>query len=236
MIRLDDLLLGHMKLYQDTEEFCFSLDAILLSHFVKIRPKYVYADLGTGTGVIPHILTYLGAQKVHGFEYNPKTASLAKQSVQYNGLTSCIEIHEMDYRLLSASWNQTVDGIVCNPPYYELGHGKVSQREGRAKALHQGDTHLLEILQLSRRLLRGQGYLWLIYPAKDLWQVTRMLKEERFTLKRMRCVHSYLCSDAKFVLLEAVLGGREGVRIEPPLIIYEKVGTYTKEILSWYEA
>lgn len=62
--RLDDLLIGGMKLWQRTDQFRFAIDAVLLAHFPKLSEKRRYADLGTGTGVIPLLMTALGAKQI----------------------------------------------------------------------------------------------------------------------------------------------------------------------------
>ena len=51
--RLDDLQLNGLELIQDPEKFCFGVDAVLLSDFVKVRPGENVLDLGTGNGRIP---------------------------------------------------------------------------------------------------------------------------------------------------------------------------------------
>ncbi len=65
--RLDNLILDDMKLWQRTDQFCFSIDAVILAHFVPIKQRFTYADLGTGTGVLPLILTARGAKQWVGF-------------------------------------------------------------------------------------------------------------------------------------------------------------------------
>ena len=55
--RLDDLQLNGLELIQDPEKFCFGVDAVLLSDFVKVRPGENVLDLGTGNGIIPLLLS-----------------------------------------------------------------------------------------------------------------------------------------------------------------------------------
>ena len=59
--RLDDLVRDGMKIIQRTDQFCFSMDSVLLAHYVNIRAKDRIVDLGTGTGVIALLLSALGA-------------------------------------------------------------------------------------------------------------------------------------------------------------------------------
>ena len=52
--------------------------------------------------------------------------------------------------------------------------------------------------------------------------------------KRMRLVHPYADKEPNMVLIEAVRGGRSMIKIEKPLIVYEKPGVYTQEIYNVY--
>lgn len=95
--RLDDLVRDGMKIIQRPDQFCFSIDSVLLAHFVKIRRGDRIADLGTGTAVIPLLLTAFGAENVTGIEMNPVTADMAARSVSGNHREDRIRITEGDY-------------------------------------------------------------------------------------------------------------------------------------------
>ena len=55
MIRCDDLMNGY-RIYQDTEMFCFGIDAVLLAHYPALFAGDRVLDLGTGFAPIPLIL------------------------------------------------------------------------------------------------------------------------------------------------------------------------------------
>ena len=50
----------------------------------------------------------------------------------------------------------------------------------------------------------------------------------------MRLVHPYIDREPNMVLLEALKGGRSGMKVEKPLIIFQKPGKYTEEIYDTY--
>ena len=75
--RIDDLMRSGRKIIQSTNEFCFSMDSVLLAHFPNYKRKYKVLDLGTGTGVIP-LLIADEVEHVTAIELNKRMASIAK--------------------------------------------------------------------------------------------------------------------------------------------------------------
>ena len=51
--RLDDLQIKGYEVIQHPGRFCFGMDAVLLTGFVKVGKGERALDLGTGTGIIP---------------------------------------------------------------------------------------------------------------------------------------------------------------------------------------
>lgn len=54
--RLDDLGIKGYQIIQKRDGFCFGMDAVLLSSFVKVKRGGKVLDLGTGTGILPILL------------------------------------------------------------------------------------------------------------------------------------------------------------------------------------
>ena len=52
--------------------------------------------------------------------------------------------------------------------------------------------------------------------------------------KRMRLVHPYVDKEPNLVLVEGMRGGKSRITVEKPLIVYEKPGVYTREVLDIY--
>ena len=82
--RLDDLQNGY-HIIQNTRDFCYGIDAVLLSDFARVKKGEQALDLGTGTGIIP-ILLKAKTQGEHftGLEIQEQSAEMAGRSVVYN--------------------------------------------------------------------------------------------------------------------------------------------------------
>ena len=79
--RLDDLQNGY-HIIQNTRDFCYGIDAVLLSDFARVKKGEQALDLGTGTGIIP-ILLKAKTQGEHftGLEIQEQSAEMAGRSV-----------------------------------------------------------------------------------------------------------------------------------------------------------
>ena len=68
--RLDEIGFGSLKLIQKPEEFCYGVDAVILADFAAKKHPARVVDLGTGTGIIPLILSHkTRAEDIYGIEY-----------------------------------------------------------------------------------------------------------------------------------------------------------------------
>ena len=91
--RVDDLQLKGLKIIQNPEGFCFGIDAVLVSNFSQIKKNGVVVDLGTGTGIIPLLVSGKStARKIYGVEVQEAVAEMAHRSVMLNGLDERVEI------------------------------------------------------------------------------------------------------------------------------------------------
>ena len=57
MTVLDDLHVGGLKIYRDTQAFAYGTDSVLLSYFAGMRKVSHSCDLCSGTGIIPLLMS-----------------------------------------------------------------------------------------------------------------------------------------------------------------------------------
>ena len=241
MLRCDDLMNGY-HIWQDTDLFCFGIDAVLLAHYPALRRGDRILDLGTGFGPIPLILRAEAEKKglipgirITGLELQHAAASLADQSVRENGLSEEIEIREGDIREAEALFGPASFSLItCNPPYMAAKEGLISENEGRAIARTEICCTLEDVIRVSSRLLKMSGRLALIHRPHRLPEIFGLMRAHHLEPKRLRMVHPVSDAEPSMVLIEAVHGGRPYLTVEPPLVVYTKDRTYTEEIYRIY--
>ena len=67
-----------------------------------------------------------------------------------------------------------------------------------------------------------------------LTEILELLHRKKLEPKRMRLVYPYIDKEPNMVLIEALSGGKSRLTVEKPLIVYEKPGVYTRELLEEY--
>ncbi|MCI9269905.1 MAG: tRNA1(Val) (adenine(37)-N6)-methyltransferase [Dorea sp.] len=234
--RLDDLQTGGYYLIQNPKQFCFGIDAVLLSSFAKVKRGERALDLGTGTGIIPILLEAKNEGQFYGgLEIQEASADLARRSVRYNHLEEKIEIRTGDIREAAAIYGAaSFEVITVNPPYMIGEHGVKNANEARYIARHEVFCTLRDVLKQSAKLLKEKGRFYMVHRPFRLPEILKTMCECRIEPKRMRLVHSYVDKEPNMVLLEGLRNGRPRMKVEPPLIVYGADGQYTKEALSMY--
>lgn len=234
--RLDDLMRSGRQIIQNTQEFCFSLDAVLLAHFPRWKKRQRVLELGTGTGVIPLIIVDEVAH-VDAVELNPVTADLARRNVCLNGLEDRISICEGDFRKIRELYPpETFDVVLANPPYRPVAQGNTNLRDGVARARHEFTATLEDVVSAARYALRFRGTFAMVHLPERLGEIMVSLHEHRMEAKRLRMIQPKEGKAPNMMLVEAVVGAAPGgLKVLPPLIVHGADGGYTEEILRIYE-
>ena len=234
--RIDELQRNGYRIIQNRKKFCFGMDAVLLSGFARAEKGERTLDLGTGTCIIPLLM----AAKTRGesfaaLEIQPDMADMAARSVALNSLEKKITVVTGDIKEASEIFGRaSFDVVTCNPPYMDQSHGLRNPDEPRAIARHELLCTFEDVAREAAAVLRPGGRFYLVHRPRRLAELICVLKNHRLEPKRMKLVHPYLESEANMVLLEAVRGGGVQLRVEPPLVVYERPGVYTREIYDIY--
>lgn len=234
--RVDDLERCGFKIIQNTEMFCFGMDAVLLSGYAYAKKNEKVLDLCTGNGIIPILMAAkTPAERIVGIEIQKDIADLAKRSVAANGLGDRVNIIHADIKNAGELLQSGIfDVVTCNPPYMIDSHGIKNPDSPRAIARHEIMCTFDDVAAAASKMLRPQGRFFLIHRPFRLTDIFETLTKHGLEPKRMKLVHPYADREPNMVLMEAVLGGRRRLTVERPLIVYESPNCYTKEIYDIY--
>ena len=234
--RIDDLQLEGLRILQKTSGFRFGMDAVLLADFARVEARDRVADFGTGTGILPLLLAGRGRGTCFdAFEIQPDMADMAKRSVELNGLTERITVHNLPVEEAdSVVGPGSLDVIICNPPYGVPGTTLLNPAKPLSTARHQTEAGLTDWYRMAYRLLRGKGRFHMVYPAPRMLEAMTALSKARLEPKRFRLIYPYADKPANLVLIEAMKDAKPMLHPEAPLIVYERDGSMTVELRRIY--
>jgi len=227
-----------VKILQKRDGYRFSVDPLLLYSFVNMNYAHEIVDLGAGSGIIGLLLArkYPEAH-VSLVELQESLFCLARENVKLNNLDKRVlvvlsDINEIDGKLIPRS----CDIAVSNPPFRKPATGRLSLGDERAVARHEIKLTLPALVRAASYLLRGKGRFFMIYHPERIPELLDVLRYHRLEPKRIRFVHNDVDSVSKIVLIESVKEGSPGLKVEKPLVLYERDGSYTIEVKKLYEA
>lgn len=233
---LTDLCINHWKVLQKKQGFRFSIDSVLLAHFIQPKTGQRLLDLGTGSAVIPLLLAaHHQHLQIDAIELQPNIADMATRSVSYNHLQEQITIYQQDLTQLPKQFWQKYDWVISNPPFFPVGSGKQNPNKQIALARHEIACTLEQLIQSSAQCLKARGHFSLIHRAERLPEILYYCRQSHLTPIKLRMIHPMIHQPANLLLLEAILAGHNNLTVLPPLVIYQANQIYSEEVLSYYQ-
>lgn len=234
--RLDDLQRNGLKIIQNPKKFCFGMDAVLLTSFVSLPKNKTILDLCTGSGVIPLLLTAkTDPNHIDALEIQADSVDMAKRSVILNHLSDRITIYEGDVKEAATLLGRSkYDAVTVNPPYMNDNHGLKNPELPKAIARHEILCTLEDVIRESQALLVPGGHFFMVHRPFRLPEILNVMTRYQLEPKRLRLVYPYIDKEPNMVLIEGVRNGNPMLKVEAPLIVYEKDGQYTQEVRDLY--
>ena len=208
------------KLIQKKDGFRFSVDAVILSDLFSPTRKGKILDIGCGNGIIPILLYSKGkGEEITGVEIQEENCELALKNVKLNNLEEYIKIENDDVKEYPKG--NTFDYIISNPPYMEVDGKKQNILSCKSIARHELTLNLYDLIRNAKRLLKPVGSITLVHRSYRFTDISRILEDCGFSLKRVRFVYYSKDRNSNLVLVEAFKGKKCKLEIEPPLFLEE---------------
>ncbi|MEA1939070.1 MAG: methyltransferase [Candidatus Caldatribacteriota bacterium] len=222
--KIENLGEKKLKIIQAQNIYRFSEDTILLIKFIKIKNYEKIIDLGSGSGIIPILLSKkrMGLS-IYGIEIQKKLADMAKKSVKLNKLQARIKIIQEDIKDLKNIFKEKeFDVAVSNPPYISIGEGKINPVRSKAIARHELKCNLEDIVSISSYLLKDKGRIYLIYKTSKLTDIILKFKKYGIEPKKIKFIHYEIKKNSKYFLIEGIKGGKRELKVESPIFCKDK--------------
>lgn len=214
-----------ISIYQYTTGFLYGTDAVLLSDYVKIKKGSVGAEIGTGTGIIPILVTYKNEpEKIYSFEIQEEYVTLARENVTLCHMEDKIEIVHEDVKNITPSYmrrfnRESVDFVFTNPPYMKMTSGKLNEDVRKLTARHEYKCNISDVCLASSRLLKNGGDFFVIYRPDRLCDLFVAMRESGIEPKEMTEVVSKVGSAPSLVMVRGKKSASPSMKIKKPLVI-----------------
>ena len=237
--RIDDLQYKNLKIIQEKNGFCFGIDSVILADFAKnIKKDSEVVDLGTGTGILGILLCgKTKLKKVTGIEIQPEVANMAERSIKLNSLENKFKIINEDIKeIINKKYlnKNSIDVIITNPPYKEIGKGVINENEKKLISRHEIKATLEDFIKISAQLLKSKGEIYMVHKPERLVDIIYLMRENKLEVKELKFIYSSEGNESNLVLIKAIKGGNKFLKILEPLFIYEKNGKYSEKINRIY--
>ncbi|PID75343.1 MAG: hypothetical protein CSB23_03795 [Deltaproteobacteria bacterium] len=241
ILKRDSLFEGELVCEQYADGYRFSVDAVLLAHFVQCRKPQRLIELGTGSGILLLLLLYRQRERLLdclGVEVQSRLYNLAKRNMALNGFYDLVSLLHCDVEdIADHIAAESFDSVVFNPPFYPENSGRSNHNPEVNRAKHQTLSTLQHFLRAASYVVRNKGDVYCIYAAENLGRLIAVAQQCHLEPKLLRPVYAYpdQKKGAQLVLLQCKKNAGPGLKILPPLYIYEeKNGGYSKELMSCY--
>ena len=226
---IEDLNLDGLKIIQSTKLYRFTSDPVILANFVKAKKTDRLLDIGTGSGIIPILVCHkTNLKSAVGVELQPEMADMATRSVELNALSDKITIQNVDIKDFKSV--HVFDIVTCNPPYKKCGTCKPNEEKSKAIARHEITLNLTEVCACAKKHLKFGGRFYVCIDASRTAELLFELKSVGIEPKKMFYSQSSLCASPSILFVEAVNGGKEGIKVLPNVVVNDKDGNYLENV------
>lgn len=215
MERLEDLNLNGLKIYQDSDLYCFTSDAVLLAKFARVKNGDVVADFCSGSGIVGLHLYGLHNELIKSvtlFEMQKPLFDLSIKSIKINDLEHKFNAINTKLQDIKSEYADKFSLIVCNPPYMQSGQGEKGKNESIAICRSEVNLKLRELMLAISKCLKFGGRCAIVYRADRLVDMFIEMRKNNIEPKRLQTVRGGK-KEPYLILVEGVKGGKSGIKI-----------------------
>ena len=212
-----DRVNDNLELIQIEDGLTFGTDALLLAAYIDRKYKSAI-ELGSGTGIISMLLlTRNKVDIITALEVQEEYAHLTQDNAELNNLSDRLTVVHTDLRNHRAN---ECELLFTNPPYMKNNSGKSNMSSKKNIARHEVNGTIDDFCKHGSRMLKFGGTFAVVYRQDRLSELMHAMHEATLEPKRLTLVYADCNSEPSMVLIEAKKGGKCGLKVTKPLIIY----------------
>lgn len=176
-----DYLTDGSPIFQSKQLYTFTSDSVLLARFVDEKNIELLVDFCSGSGIVGlEVIGRIPTKKLIQFELQEELATLAMVSSKFNKSNTEIQVFNKNLECAPNIVNG-VNVIVCNPPYFKRGSGRVNESESKSLARHELSVTLEDIFLSASKIIVEGGSLYLIHIKEREKEMMRLAKKFGFS-------------------------------------------------------
>lgn len=137
-------------------------DAVLFAQWVDVKSSDYALDIGTGSGIIPLILSQKGVGRMDAVELDTDSYEEAKQNFSNSVWNDKLNVFNEDVRLFAEESLKKYDLIVSNPPYYSSDVKPI--KEKKVMARHVSTLSFRDLLLSAKKMMKNEARLAVVLP------------------------------------------------------------------------
>lgn len=225
-----DAVNDKIELIQKPDGLTFGTDALLLAGY--IRGKYgEAAELGGGSGIISMLVaTREKAERITVYEVQGSYADLAERNIRHNSLSDKVRSVCLDCREIPREMYGKCELLFTNPPYMKADSGYLNVADGKCAARHEMNGDISDFVLSAAQLLKYGGAFYAVYRPDRLCDLITAMRDGGIEPKAATFVHARADSEPSMLLIAGRRGGKPGMKVTRPLVIYGDDGKYTDDM------
>jgi tRNA1(Val) A37 N6-methylase TrmN6 len=222
---------SNLLFYQPQSGYCYNSDTVFLYDFARrFIKKGSVVDIGAGCGVLGFLLKQSLPINLTSIELQSEVFRLCEKNAEVNSIEATL----LNTDFLEFEASSRYDFFVSNPPFYHT-----STLKGESKNLslsrHSSSLPFKSMLKKINSMIAPKGEFIFCYEARSLGEIVENLSEYNFKVANLRFIHPKASKEATIFLCRAKKSGNPQLKVEPPLVVFDKKSEYVDEVALLYK-
>jgi tRNA1Val (adenine37-N6)-methyltransferase len=204
-----------------------SSDAVLFGAWATPSKPTLAIDVGCGTGLLSlQLAQRFGSIRIHAVEIEPDAYKEALLNIGNSPWKDRVSVERVDF--LQIRTVDTVDFIICNPPFFDAAKSKLSSSPGRRIARQDDHLPLDKLIKKSYEMLSSEGEMALLLPYDRLWDIRAVAVEIGFYFSRLTMLSPFSNTEPTRIFVQ--LSKKPCTTEENCLAMYSTANKLTPEV------